>query len=180
MMIKTSIPNRRAEAGQALTEFALLAPLLLLMLFGVIQFGFTLSGQIGLTNATREAARYAATVPTATSCQVRDELVQRQMPKAIVGFRASNVVTAVSCTAPGVTRVIYCSTPNPNNSGAFPSYSIRVRVDAVYRHPLLIPLIGVIVDAVDGSADNALAARVTEEMRVENPRLTSDGGLPPC
>lgn len=146
------------------------------MLFGVIQFGFTLSGQIGLTNAAREAARYAATVPNTTTAAVLTELTTRQMPKAIPGFRAANVVTGG-----GGSSVVYCAAENPNHDAAtYPSYSIRVRVNAVYRHPLLIPFIGVIVDAADGSADNALAARVTEEMRVENPRLTSAGGLPPC
>ena len=166
--------HRPGGSGQALTEFALLAPLLFLMLFAVIQFGFTLSGQIGLTNAAREAARYAVTVPNTTTAAVLVELTSRQMPKAIPGFR--NVPGAYAGSS-----VIYCAAQNPNHDAAtYPSYSIRVRVNAVYRHPLLIPFIGVIVDAVDGSADNALTARVTEEMRVENPRLTSTGGLPSC
>lgn len=163
---------RRDQAGQALPEFALVAPILFLMLFGVIQIGFTLSGQIGLTNAAREAARYAATVPNTTPAAVVTELTTRQMPKAIPGFRASSV---------GASTVAYCAAPNPNHDAAnYPSYSIRVRVNAVYRHPMLIPFVGQLIDAVDGVADNALTARVTEEMRVENPRLTSTGGLPSC
>jgi Flp pilus assembly protein TadG len=174
MMLKRSpVPRRYDDSGQALAEFALLVPLLLLFLFGTIQFGFTLSGQIGLTNAAREAARYAATVPNTTTAAVLTELTARQMPKAIPGFR--NVPAAYAGSS-----VSYCATPNPNNTSAYPSYSIRVRVNAVYRHPLLIPFVGVLVDAIDGTADDALTARVTEEMRVENPRLTSAGGLPSC
>ena len=165
--------GRHAQRGQALPEFALLAPLLFLMLFAVIQLGFTLSGQIGLTNAAREAARYAATVPNTTTNAVFTELTTRQMPKAIPGFRNDPAAYAGSSVA-------YCAAPNPNNTASFPSYSIRVRVNAVYRHPMLIPFVGQLIDAFDGADDNALTARVTEEMRVENPRLTSDGGLPPC
>ena len=165
--------GRHAQRGQALPEFALLAPLLFLMLFAVIQLGFTLSGQIGLTNAAREAARYAATVPNTTTAAVLTELTTRQMPKAIPGFRNDPAAYADS-------DVTYCAAPNPNNTAAFPSYSIRVRVHAVYRHPMLIPFVGQIIDAFDGAPDNALTARVTEEMRVENPRLTSDGGLTGC
>jgi len=165
--------GRHAQRGQALPEFALLAPLLFLMLFAVIQLGFTLSGQIGLTNAARESARYAATIPNATSAAVLTELTARQMPKAIPGFR--NVAAAYAGS--GVT---YCAAPNPNHTAVFPSYSIRVRVNAVYRHPMLIPFVGQIVDAFDGAPDDALTARVTEEMRVENPRLTSPGVLSPC
>lgn len=167
---------RRDERGQALPEFALIAPLLFLMLFSVIQFGFTLSGQIGLTNAAREAARYAATVPTTTTAAVLTELTTRQMPKAIPGFRSTNVVLGASGSS-----VAYCAATNPNHDATnYPSYSMRVRVNAVYRHPMLIPFVGQLVDAVDGVADNALTARVTEEMRVENPRLTSPGGLTSC
>lgn len=173
--MKARLIGRPGDRGQALPEFALLAPVLFLMLFAVIQFGFTLGGYIGMSNAARETARYAATVPTATSAQVLTELTARQLPKAILGFRPGNVVVG-----PGWSAIAYCGAANPNNTAAYPSYAIRVRVIAVYRHPLLIPLVGGIVDALDGSTDNALTSRVVEEMRVENPRLTSSGGLPAC
>lgn len=160
------------HAGQALPEFAFVAPVLFLLLFGVIQMGFTLSGYIGMSNAARETARYAATVPTASTSQVLTELTSRQLPKAIPGFRPANVVTG-----PGGSAVEFCSSANPNNNNppGYASYSTRVRVIAVYQQPMLIPFVGVIVDAFDGSPDNALTTRVVEEMRVENPRLTSPG-----
>ena len=59
-----SLRRTDSERGQALTEFALVAPLLFLILFGIIQLGFLFGGQNGLTNAAREAARYASTLPT--------------------------------------------------------------------------------------------------------------------
>lgn len=45
--------------GQALAEFALVAPLLFLMIFGIIEFGRFIFAYEVLNNATREAARYA-------------------------------------------------------------------------------------------------------------------------
>lgn len=45
--------------GQALTEFALVVPFLLLMLFGIIEFGRFVFAYEVLNNATREGARYA-------------------------------------------------------------------------------------------------------------------------
>jgi len=165
---------RRSDQGQALTEFALIAPVLLLILFSIIQFGFLLGGQIGMTNGTREAARYASTVPNATAAQVKVELTTRALPKAIPGFRAANVDNAL-------TVVSFCSYTNPNhNAATFPSYSVKVRITSVYRHPLFVPLVNLIVDGVDGTPDGALTATVTEEMLVENPRLTTTGGLTPC
>jgi len=57
------LPRRSGwgEDGQALVEMALVLPILLLMLLGMIQFGFVLSGQIALSSAAREGARLAAT-----------------------------------------------------------------------------------------------------------------------
>lgn len=156
----------RRERGQALTEFALIAPLLFLLLFSVIQLGFLMAGQIGFTNGVRETARYAATIPNATAASVRTELLTKQLPKAIPGFRNGNIVA-------GSTTVSYCYYTNPNNTASYPSYSLRVIVSAVYRHPLFVPLISNILDGIDGSNDSALTASVREEMRVENPRITS-------
>ncbi len=155
-------------------EFALVAPLLFLILFAIIQFGFTLGGQIGFTNGVREAARYASTLPKATAAQVVDELRFRSLPKAIPGFTDANFDGAA-------TVVTYCAFENPNHiETSAPSYSIKVRITAVYNHSLIVPLVNVIVDAVDGTPDGKLTAVVTEEMRVENPPLTARGGLDPC
>ncbi len=164
---------RRTDVGQALTEFALVAPLLFLVLFAIIQFGFLLGGQIGFTNAVRETARYASTVPNATAAQVEAELQNRALPKAIPGYSAANFDA-------DATVVAYCSYTNPNDTVAAPSYSIKVRVTGVYKHSLFMPLVDIIVDAIDETSDRKLTATVTEEMRVENPRLTSSGGLSLC
>lgn len=48
------------ENGQTLVEFALILPILLLLVMGIIQFGIIFSAQIGITNAAREGARAAA------------------------------------------------------------------------------------------------------------------------
>jgi Flp pilus assembly pilin Flp len=50
---------RRDEDGAAAVEFALLLPLLVLLLFGLIQFGIAFNTKIQATNAAREGARMA-------------------------------------------------------------------------------------------------------------------------
>jgi Flp pilus assembly protein TadG len=57
--------DRRSSAaprdrGAAAVEFALLLPVLLLIIFGVIDFGRALNAQITLTQAAREGVRLAA------------------------------------------------------------------------------------------------------------------------
>ena len=51
-------PHRR-ESGQAMVEFALVLPILLALLCGVIDFGWVYYNKLTLTNTAREGARYA-------------------------------------------------------------------------------------------------------------------------
>jgi Flp pilus assembly protein TadG len=53
----------REEAGAALLEFALFAGVLLVLTFGIIDFGRALFTANNLTAAAREGARYAAVLP---------------------------------------------------------------------------------------------------------------------
>jgi Flp pilus assembly protein TadG len=50
----------RGEEGQTLVEFALVAPVLLLILFGIVQFGIAFKNSIVVTDAVRAGARQAA------------------------------------------------------------------------------------------------------------------------
>ena len=48
----------RSERGAAAVEFALVVPVLLLLLLGIIEFGRAYNTQISLTHAARETARH--------------------------------------------------------------------------------------------------------------------------
>jgi Flp pilus assembly protein TadG len=50
----------RNERGQTATEFAIVLPVLALLLFGVIQFGILFNNYLTLTDAVRMGARKAA------------------------------------------------------------------------------------------------------------------------
>ncbi|MBO1265976.1 pilus assembly protein [Proteiniclasticum sp. SCR006] len=50
----------KKEEGQGLVEFALVLPILLLFLLGIIEFGWLFNARISLTSAAREGARVAA------------------------------------------------------------------------------------------------------------------------
>ncbi len=51
---------KKEEKGQSLVEFALVSLPLLLLLLGMIEFGWLFNGQIAITGAAREGARAAA------------------------------------------------------------------------------------------------------------------------
>lgn len=57
--------RNRADRGAAAVEFALVLPLLLLVTFGIIAFGYAWHVQTVLDNAARHAARVAAIDSTA-------------------------------------------------------------------------------------------------------------------
>jgi Flp pilus assembly protein TadG len=62
-------PPRRAEEGAAAVELALVLPVLLLLVFGLIDFGRVMQQQIQLTEAVREGARVGALNGTASDMQ---------------------------------------------------------------------------------------------------------------
>lgn len=52
--------SKKNERGAVAVEMAILLPLLLLILIGIMEFGRVLNVQVSLTQAAREGARYAA------------------------------------------------------------------------------------------------------------------------
>ena len=59
-MTRRPADGHARDRGSVAVEFALLLPLLLLLVFGIIDFGRALNAQITLTQAAREGARLAA------------------------------------------------------------------------------------------------------------------------
>jgi Flp pilus assembly protein TadG len=58
--MKKSIRRKlKREDGQSMVEFALILPIFLLILCGIIDFGWLFYNQLSLNNACREGARYA-------------------------------------------------------------------------------------------------------------------------
>jgi len=55
--------GQRASRGQGLVEFAMVLPVLLLVVMGIIEFGYDFTVYSGLFNAAREGARYGITHP---------------------------------------------------------------------------------------------------------------------
>lgn len=50
----------RSESGASALEFALVAPILIVLVMGIIEFGFMFQAQLALTHAAREGARMAS------------------------------------------------------------------------------------------------------------------------
>jgi len=73
-------PQRDGRRGQALVEFALVFPILALLVFGMISLGLWVFYQQQLSNAVREAARYAAVHSSSAQCPTVSHLDPQAYP----------------------------------------------------------------------------------------------------
>lgn len=80
------------EKGAAMVEFALVLPLLLVLIGGIIQFGFIFNAQITLNSSVREGARHAVVGYTDV------EATQKVMDSAIALMLKNIIVNVVDVT----------------------------------------------------------------------------------
>jgi len=162
-----------------MAEFALILPIALLIMFGIIQFGFLFASQIGMVNALRETARFASTsaVSDAATANANADNVCDYLLGAgsYAGAGALNKMPGYESAFAGPATVTYTSYTDPH--GGTPTYSVRLTVYAEYRHLLLVPLVNALLDGLDGAGDGRFRLGATETMRVENPLLTTDPAL---
>jgi hypothetical protein len=66
-LFSSAQPRAKYSAGQELVEFALVLPLLLLVVFGAVDLGRLFHAYITISNAAREGARYGIIYPEDTA-----------------------------------------------------------------------------------------------------------------
>lgn len=92
----------RNQRGVAALEFAIILPLLILLLFGIIEFGLLIYNQHIITNASREGARsgIVARAPALTSGELQtgiDNLIKNYCQDKLITFgSASDPVVTVT------------------------------------------------------------------------------------
>jgi Flp pilus assembly protein TadG len=157
---------RRTEKGQGLAEFALILPILAILLLGILQFAVIFIAQVGLTNAARDIARSASAVPVTTDANARasatsfyNSLTTGSLPRNVATYSSAALVT-------GATRVCYYSFTDASTTTA-----IMAMVEIQYQHPIFVPLLQTILG---GSVQ--IGAR--EDIRVGVPPLTAPTDVP--
>jgi len=78
------------EKGQTMVEFILVLPVLLIVLFGIFQFGITFKNYISLTDAVRAGARTAA-VSRYSASRVADTKARVKTASDLSGMADSDV-----------------------------------------------------------------------------------------
>lgn len=127
-------------------EFALILIPLLLVVFGIINFGLIFSAQIVLNNAVRDAARYAVVKPLdgvpLTCATVANYARTIGAP---VGATATDLAVTVTARNGSALCAIAAGTDTVTGSGSSPACSTSgtqpLRVSVAYTHRSLVPLV---------------------------------------
>jgi len=91
----------RGETGASAVEFAIILPVLLVVVFGIIEFGFAIYDKTMITHASREGARAGIIfrVPPVTDSEIVD-VVNNYLGNNLITFGGSNSA-AVTVTRAG-------------------------------------------------------------------------------
>ena len=130
---------RRREEGASAVEMALLAPLLFMLLFGIIGFGLAFLQVQSIRTAVREGGRYAATGQSVSNTQQR-------VLDASTGYIPSSDKSGIQ-VSPGSSTTAPCT---PNNIGSnvtvtydtsrLPGGGVTVRIPLfpdIVMHPVI-------------------------------------------
>ena len=99
--------RRHRESGQSLAEFALVFPILFLVLAAIIQFGLIFWSQNTLTQVARDTGRYAATQQTCDADDIVDKANAIAANSSLLGYVPG------SWTSPANVIVSWDGTPCP-------------------------------------------------------------------
>jgi Flp pilus assembly protein TadG len=149
--VNSAVGRLKSERGAELIEFALIFPILLLVVVGIIDFGFLFQRFEVLTNATREGARMAV-LPNYTEADVQAR---------VCAYLNSGGVPNSGCTTNPVVTVTDADIPV---GGGLPPIQAR-RVQVAYTHNFMF--MGPIVSLVGGTWTNTRVITTEAIMRTE-------------
>jgi Flp pilus assembly protein TadG len=155
-----SITKRRfkSERGAELIEFALVFPLLLLVILGIVDFGFLFQRMEVVTNAAREGARVGV-LPGYLQADVQTRVQQYIVAG---GLPSGDLATPTACE----TTITVSAGP--------PAVTVpAVRVGVTYFHDYMF--LGPMMSWFGGTAFSSVPVKGQAVMRNEDP-----GRLPPC
>ncbi len=135
----------RRETGAAAVEFALVLPLLMLIIFGIIQFGFVMAQSAALSNGARAGARYGVVnILSDHNCggvvaQVRQATQTIGLVRAKVAVTVKRGSTLV-CSSPANSETVTNASSAPCTVPVGVTDNDVLNVQATYISPTLVPI----------------------------------------
>jgi Flp pilus assembly protein TadG len=125
----------RNEKGGTIVEFVVVAPVLLLILFGIIEMGFLLYDKAVLTNASREGARAGIVFSD-------PRLTSNQIAQIVNNYCSTYLISFAGGATPSV---------NVQRSGTSHGDSLTVTVTYPYQFLVLSSLSGLFGGGIGGN-----------------------------
>lgn len=130
-------PRRRRDDGVAAVEFALVLPIFIALIFGIISYGWMLSYRQGISQAAAEGARAMAVSVSPTGSTVPAERARAAVNRSLASY-------GVTCTSAGtLTRngatVGTCGVSTSACATGSTTQCARVAISHDYRANPLIP-----------------------------------------
>ena len=148
----------KREDAQSLAEFALVVPIFLILVFGIIDFGMGLRAYITVSQATREGARYASVGnPAGTFTAGGTAPCNGSTTTSAVG-RVCSAMDGLDLTDIQTVSVTY-------PAGQIPGNSVRVRTE--YRYHYITPIRTLLSVFTGGGVPDYLTISSTTDMRLE-------------
>jgi len=120
----------RNSNGQSLVEFALVLPFLLVLILGMIEFGWILNGKITLTSAAREGARVAIIYESADKAEAA---VQSAVSKSAESSSLKEVNAATAFNDTNKSAVVNVNAKITPIIGLFFSGDVKLTAKAEMR-----------------------------------------------
>ena len=132
--------RRNRQSGQSLVEFALVLPVFLLILAGIIDMGFMFYSRITVINAARDGARSAVTaIDNPTNIP---GLVNSNVSATASGLVAADLSDTATCVGLAQASCDFSAGGQPD---PLPGDAVRVTVSYTY-HSFFAQLFGTSVD----------------------------------
>jgi hypothetical protein len=117
-------PKLKGEQGTALLEFAVVLPVLLALLLGIVTSGSALNSSNSINNAARESARFGATLPADNLTWWLNKVADVAIDSATGDLEAGSPGRYV-CVA-----YVYPDGDVPEDSSVGDDHTVRIEIDA--------------------------------------------------
>lgn len=134
--------QHRTQDGAAAVEFGLIAPVLILLVFGIMSFGILFAQTLALSNAARQGARLGA-VGNRTCAEL---VAETKNSATSININTANITVQILRgpavgTATDITAAAPCNNATPHNTPCHDSDDgDNVYVKASYKSSMLVPL----------------------------------------
>ncbi|MEE8421770.1 MAG: TadE/TadG family type IV pilus assembly protein [Dehalococcoidia bacterium] len=142
--------GRRRDTAQASVEFVMMFPFVLLLILGLVEFGWLMFTTLTVNNAAHEAARYAAVGNVVGDCD--GGVIERAV---LVG---SGIV---DCSDVTVTFI------DPDSDGVFRGDSVIVRINHPYVS--ITPLVAIASSFSLGTISTDINIAACSDARLQSP-----------